>query len=85
VAALSHPGASNATLGCTWTSSGEDSCVDPLVVAGDRWEALLDSIGQPDSTPLEEKPHRLAVGVVLACMAAVVAFVVAMVVKAFLL
>jgi hypothetical protein len=92
VAALSHPGARNTTLGCTtldplstalyWTGSTWAPIyprdISPLVVSGPQWSPLLDRIGQPDTTPLEEKPHVLAVRVaVVVALVAVSVFIAA--------
>ena len=88
VAALSHPGARNTTLGCTtldplstalyWTGSTWAPIyprdISPLVVSGPQWSPLLDRIGQPDTTPLEEKPHSTAVFVAVAVAFVAVAF-----------
>jgi uncharacterized membrane protein YgcG len=92
VAALSHPGARNTTLGCTtldplsdalyWTGSTWAPIyprdISPLVVSGPKCSPLLDRIGQPDTTPLEEKPHVLAVRVaVVVALVAVSVFIAA--------
>jgi uncharacterized membrane protein (DUF485 family) len=78
VAALSHPGARNTTLGCTWAPcffcTGYPCDISPLVVSGPQWSPLLDRIGQPDTTPLEEKPHSTAVFVAVAVAFVAVAF-----------
>ena len=64
VASLTHPATAQSTLGCTWADK-EDPKQPPQRGDAPEWSSLLSSVCMPDDTPLAEKPHLLAVRVLL--------------------